>query len=162
MDIIDLDQTLPRLKAAMNVLANTAFRKGSIVFVIEDERYKHQVDVLAKSLGQYSLNKSSLTSKITRKRFDYAFFTGEKMPDCFFFFSLHNEFKTQNVQFYDWANMVHACSIGVVDTDVNPTAMTYRIPSSDDGEDVVNFYCDLIEKVVVRAYKMRAVFEKSK
>ena len=56
MDIIDLEQTLPRLKAALNVLGHSAFRRGKICIICENPKYRHAIDKLAEKLGQYSID----------------------------------------------------------------------------------------------------------
>lgn len=156
MDIIDLDQTCARLKAAMNVIGNSAFRKAKICFICENPRFRYDVDALASDLGQFTIE--SMTEDVVT-RFDRAFETGEKMPDIFVFFGTGNATATGMSYFVDLANKVHACSIGFVDTDCNPSAMTYRIPANDDSPVAMRFYMNLCSDIIKYGYKLRQDME---
>lgn len=158
MDIIDLDQTIPRLKAALNVLGNSAFRKGKICIICENPRYRHEVDRLAEKIGQYSID---VVTASTNKRFNHAFLTGEKMPDVFIFVGVLNQSQVAASPFIDLANRVHSCTIGLVDTDVNPTGITYRIPGNDDSKSSVNLFLEIIHDVITEGYKLREDFIKA-
>ena len=83
------------------------------------------------------------------------------MPDVFIFVGVLNQSQVSASPFIDLANRVHACTIGLVDSDVNPTGMTYRIPGNDDSAESVHLFLDLIHDVVVQGYKYREDFIKA-
>jgi small subunit ribosomal protein S2 len=83
------------------------------------------------------------------------------MPDVFVFVGVLNQSQVSASPFIDIANRVHSCTIGLVDTDVNPTGITYRIPGNDDSADSVHLFLDLVHDVVTQGYKFREDFIKA-
>merc|ERR1719436_16445 len=159
MDIIDLDQAHPRFLAAMNVLAHSIFRKGRIVLVCENPKYYHQVDSLARKCSFHSMAEYEGSSKISDKRYSSAYLSGEQMPDVWVFLGVNGPTGVENSQLLNLCNMTFGLSIGFVDTDVNPTACTYRIPANDDSDECIAYYLEVIEKIYEKANGAREDYD---
>ena len=53
ISVIDLDETLPRLKRAMNFVSHVVYRNGIIVFANERPHFTRVTQELAKECGEY-------------------------------------------------------------------------------------------------------------
>ena len=159
MDIIDLDQSHPRFLAAMNVLAHSIFRKGRICIVCDNPKYFHKVDRLSRKCNFYSMAEYEGLSKESQKRWTQSYLTGEKMPDVWVFLGVNGPDGIHTSELVNLCNMTFGLSIGIVDTDVNPTCCTYRVPGNDDSDSAIDFYLKVIEEIWERASRVREEYD---
>jgi len=147
MDIIDLDQSLPRFIGAMSVLAHSIYREGRVMLICENPKYWKLVNNLSVKCGFYNLNQYDFESLTHKLRWLNSHISGEKMPDVCIFLGVNNMNGLAQTELLDYCNRSYGLSIGFVDSDVNPTACTYRIPANDDSKESIEYYCKIIEEV---------------
>jgi len=150
IDIIDLNKTLTHMQLALNFLAHMAYRRAVILFILQSSQYGHHVEKAAIACGEYSHTRQWKIGLFTNKRF------GEKTryPDvCVFLSTKTGSQQPQHPAIGECAKMGIA-TVGIVDTNVNPTIITYPIPGNDDTLESIEHYLHLF-KGAITAGKMR-------
>lgn len=151
-DIIDLDQTMEHLQQALNFTAHVAYRGGIILFVSRKRQFVHLVENTAKGCGEYAHTRYWQGGLLTNAPVQYG--PGVRLPDLIIFLStLNNVFQT-HVGIRDAAKM-NIPSIGVVDSNCNPSLITYPIPGNDDTPVAMELYCRLFKMTITRAKDKR-------
>ncbi|XP_067397937.1 small ribosomal subunit protein uS2m [Emydura macquarii macquarii] len=155
-DIIDLDQTVEHLQQALNFTAHVAYRKGIILFVSRNRQFGHLVDVTAKDCGEYAHTRYWVGGLLTNAHVQYG--TGIRLPDLLIFLSTLNNVFEPHVAVRDAAKM-NIPTVGVVDTNCNPSIITYPIPGNDDSPLAMELYCRLFKMTIIRAKNKRKQME---
>ncbi|XP_072310637.1 small ribosomal subunit protein uS2m [Eucyclogobius newberryi] len=151
-DIINLDQTMEHLQQALNFTAHIAYRSGIILFVSRRRQFVHLVEKTAKECGEYAHTRYWQGGLLTNAPVQYG--SGVRLPDLMIFFStLNNVFQT-HVGIRDAAKM-NIPTIGVVDSNCNPSLITYPIPGNDDTPVAMEMYCRLFKMTINRAKDKR-------
>jgi len=154
-DIFDLDVTLQHMHCALNFIAHIAYLNGAILFIMKSHQHGHQVEVSAKRCGEYAHTRPWKLGQFTGIQSGSPFTTGKvRLPDVCVFLST-----TVNV--YEQHEAVVECAkvgiptVAVVDSNVNPTIITYPIPGNDDSPASINLYLRLFEKAINLGKKKR-------
>ncbi|XP_042365298.1 28S ribosomal protein S2, mitochondrial [Plectropomus leopardus] len=151
-DIIDLDQTVELFQQALNFTAHVAYRGGVILFVSRRRQFGHLVESTAKFCGEYAHTRYWQGGLLTNAPIQYG--PGVRLPDLIVFLStLNNVFQT-HVGIRDAAKM-NIPTVGVVDSNSNPSLVTYPIPGNDDTPAAMELYCRLFRLTVNRAKEKR-------
>ncbi|CAL9682227.1 unnamed protein product [Knipowitschia caucasica] len=151
-DIIDLDQTMEHLQQALNFTAHIAYRGGVILFVSRRRQFVHLIENTAKECGEYAHTRYWQGGLLTNAPVQYG--AGVRLPDLMVFLStLNNVFQT-HVGVRDAAKM-NIPTIGVVDSNCNPSLVTYPIPGNDDTPIAMEMYCRLFKMTINRAKDKR-------
>uniref|UniRef100_A0A3B1K6R8 Small ribosomal subunit protein uS2m n=1 Tax=Astyanax mexicanus TaxID=7994 RepID=A0A3B1K6R8_ASTMX len=156
VDIIDLDQTMDHLQRALNFTAHVAYRGGIVLFVSRRRQFAHLVERTAQGCGEYAHTRYWQGGLLTNAPVQYG--AGVRLPDLIIFLStLNNVFQT-HVGLRDAAKM-NIPTIGVVDSNCNPSLVTYPVPGNDDTPISMELYCRLFKMTINRAKGKRKQME---
>ncbi|KAM9324245.1 small ribosomal subunit protein uS2m [Gastrophryne carolinensis] len=155
-DIIDLDQSLEQLQLMLNFTAHIAYRKGIILFVTRRRQFSHLVENLAKECGEYAHTRFWRGGLLTNSNIQYG--SGVRLPDLIVFLSTLNNVFEQHVAIRDAAKM-NIPTAAIVDTNCNPSLITYPVPGNDDSPASMELYCQLLKSVITRAKDKRRQME---
>jgi len=130
--IIDLDQTLPLLRRAANLVRAVARSRGSIVFIGTRPDLQPVVQKAARRLGKqgYSVGDRWIPGTLTNRRH---FFGNEvdklkAIPDLAVILN-----PMQNMNAIRECAAEHVPTIGVIDSNVDPRIVMYPIPANDEN-----------------------------
>ncbi|XP_061822481.1 small ribosomal subunit protein uS2m [Nerophis lumbriciformis] len=155
-DIIDLDQTMEHLQLALNFMAHVAFRGGIILFVSRRRQFSHLVESTARDCGEYAHTRYWQGGLLTNAHIQYG--AGVRLPDLVVFLSTLNNVFQQHVGVRDAAKM-NIPTVGVVDSNCNPSLLTYPVPGNDDTPVAMEMYCRLFKMTINRAKDKRRQME---
>lgn len=155
-DIIDLDQTVEHLQLALNFTAHVAYRGGIILFVSRRRQFCHLVESTAKDCGEYAHTRYWQGGLLTNGPIQYG--PGVRLPDLIIFLSTLNNVFQQHVGIRDAAKM-NIPTVGVVDSNCNPSLVTYPVPGNDDTPAAMELYCRLFKMTIRRAKDKRKQVE---
>ncbi|KAK5852334.1 hypothetical protein PBY51_023809 [Eleginops maclovinus] len=155
-DIIDLDQTVEHLQLALNFTAHVAYRGGVILFVSRQRQFSQLVENTAKGCGEYAHTRYWQGGLLTNAPIQYG--PGVRLPDLIVFLSTLNNVFQQHVGIRDAAKM-NIPTIGVVDSNCNPSLLTYPVPGNDDTPIAMELYCHLFKMIINRAKDKRKHME---
>jgi small subunit ribosomal protein S2 len=157
--IIDLDQTVARLREALNFTAHIAFRGGIILFVNRSRQTGHIVENAARDCGEFAhcrfFNPGTF---VNSERF---FSAAIRAPDLVIFFNCHNSVFKTHIAVRDTAKLLIP-SVGIVDTSCDPTLITYPVPGNDDTPCAIELYAKLFKQAVLLGKsKRKQILEES-
>ncbi|XP_041706451.1 28S ribosomal protein S2, mitochondrial-like [Coregonus clupeaformis] len=155
-DIIDLDQTVEHLQSALNFTAHIAYRGGVILFVSRRRQFGHLVESTAQDCGEYAHTRYWQGGLLTNAPIQYG--PGVRLPDLIVFLSTLNNVFQQHVGVRDAAKM-NIPTVGVVDSNCNPSLVTYPVPGNDDTPAAMELYCRLFKMTINRAKDKRRQME---
>ncbi|KYO23391.1 small ribosomal subunit protein uS2m [Alligator mississippiensis] len=155
-DMIDLDQTMDHLQLALNFTAHIAYRKGIILFVCRNRQFGHMVELTAKNCGEYAHTRYWQGGLLTNTHTIYG--GSVRLPDLLIFLSTLSNVFEPHVAVRDAAKM-NIPTVGVVDTNCNPSLITYPIPGNDDSPLAMKLYCKLFKMTITRAKHKRKQME---
>ncbi|XP_030005348.1 small ribosomal subunit protein uS2m [Sphaeramia orbicularis] len=155
-DIIDLDQTVEHLQQALNFTAHVAYRGGVILFVSRRRQFSHLIENTAKDCGEYAHTRYWQGGLLTNAHIQYG--VGVRLPDLIIFLSTLNNVFQQHVAIRDAAKM-NIPTVGVVDSNCNPSLVTYPVPGNDDTPVAMELYCRLFKMTINRAKDRRRQME---
>ncbi|KAM6976232.1 small ribosomal subunit protein uS2m [Tautogolabrus adspersus] len=155
-DIIDLDQTVEHLEQALNFTAHVAYRGGVILFVSRRRQFSHLVEKTAKDCGEYAHTRYWQGGLLTNAPVQYG--PGVRLPDLIIFLSTLNNVFQQHMGIRDAAKM-NIPTVGVVDSNCNPSLVTYPVPGNDDTPAAMELYCRLFKMTINRAKDKRKQME---
>ncbi|KAK5879243.1 hypothetical protein CesoFtcFv8_024566 [Champsocephalus esox] len=155
-DIIDLDQTVEHLQLALNFTAHVAYRGGIILFVSRQRQFSQLVESTAQGCGEYAHTRYWQGGLLTNAPIQYG--PGVRLPDLIVFLSTLNNVFQQHVAIRDAAKM-NIPTIGVVDSNCNPSLLTYPVPGNDDTPIAMELYCHLFKMIINRAKDKRKRME---
>lgn len=175
--IFDLDQTAARLREALNFTAHIAFRGGVILFLnrsrhvnkciwihsfeslINHQTFNfwqtvHMVERTAKECGEYAHCRQWQMGTFTDSQNYYQAVT--RLPDLMLFFStLYNSFE-MHPAVKDAAKLLIP-SVGIVDTNCDPTLVTFPVPGNDDTYFAIKLYCQLFKQAILLGKEKRKI-----
>ena len=149
--IIDLDTTLEHLRLALNVTAHIAYRRGIILFINERSQFERLIQQTARDCGEYFSTHKWRGGTLTNS---YMLLGTLRLPDLAIFLSVPPS-KTAIKE----VAMCNIPSIGIVDSDCNPSRITYPIPGNDDTPSAMRLYCRLFGDVIKQAKVKRKEIE---
>lgn len=155
-DIINLDLTMEHLKLALNFTAHVAYRGGIILFINRRRQFCHLVETTAKECGEYAHTRYWQGGILTNGNNHYGL--GVRLPDLIVFLSTLNNVFQQHVAVRD-AAMMNIPTVGVVDSNSNPSLITYPVPGNDDTPSAMELYCRLFKMTITRAKDKRRQME---
>ncbi|KAA0719791.1 28S ribosomal protein S2, mitochondrial [Triplophysa tibetana] len=156
VDILDLDQTAEHLQRALNFTAHVAYRSGIILFICRRRQYSHLVETTARECGEYAHTRYWQGGLLTNAPVQYS--PGVRLPDLIIFLSTLNNVFQPHVGIRDAAKM-NIPTIGVVDSNCNPSLITYPVPGNDDTPAAMEMYCRLFKMTINRAKDKRRQME---
>lgn len=131
--IIDLEQTLPMLRRAANVVRAIAQNGGMILFVGTSPALRPIVSKAAERLGEYGffIGERWLPGTLTNRMgiFGTEMAKSKKLkPDCVIFLNPLN-----NLHAIRECAIEHIPTVGIVDSNVDPRIVMYGIPGNDES-----------------------------
>lgn len=130
--IIDLDQTLPLLRRAANLVRAVSKRRGQIVFIGTRPDLQPVVQKAAARLGKqgYSVGDRWLPGTLTNRKhfFGAAGQNLKTIPDLAIILN-----PTKNMNAIREFAVEHVPTIGIIDSNVDPRIVMYPIPANDEN-----------------------------
>ncbi|XP_015786307.1 28S ribosomal protein S2, mitochondrial [Tetranychus urticae] len=145
--IIDLNQTVARLKDALNFTAHIAFRGGVILFVSNHKETGQYVEKIAKECGEYAHCRHYQSATFTAS--EVFFGKVMRLPDLCIFLSTFNNVFLEHDGVRDCAKLFIP-SIAICDTNSDPRLVTYPVPGNDDTPSAIHLYCDLFKQAILK------------
>ncbi|XP_016325586.1 28S ribosomal protein S2, mitochondrial-like [Sinocyclocheilus anshuiensis] len=152
IDIIDLEQTAEHLQRALNFTAHVAYRSGIILFVSRRRQFSQLIETTARECGEYAHTRYWKGGLLTNAPIQYS--PGVRLPDLIVFFSTLNNVFQQHVGIRDAAKM-NIPTVGIVDSNCNPSLIAYPVPGNDDTPVAMEMYCRLFKMTINRAKDKR-------
>jgi len=149
--IIDLNQTVPLLKEALNVLSHVVYNHGVVLFASTDPRHDFVIQKTARLSGEYFITRQWYQGQFTNARHFYK--TDKILPDIVIAMNLTRFQKVKEL--VEEASRCNIPVIGLVDTDCDARMVTYPVPANDDTTESVAKLCDIFEKAITRAKARR-------
>lgn len=150
--IFDLEQTDKLLQHALVVTAEMAYREGIILFIHQSRQNGHLVEAAAKECGEYAYCRRWSSSVFTDSQ--RTFGTVTRLPDLVVIFSLLEKVNELHRAVTISAKMLIP-SVGICDTNADPTLVTYPVPGNDDSPQSIEFYCRLFKTAVMNGKQKR-------
>ncbi|XP_054770271.2 small ribosomal subunit protein uS2m-like [Lytechinus pictus] len=150
--IMDLDQTVPLLKSALNFTAHIAYRNGIILFVNRVPQFAHAVEEMARACGEYAHTRHWQKGCFTNAQIQMG--PGTRLPDLIIFLNTLNDVFSQHQAVTDAAKM-NIPTVAVVDSNCNPNLITYPVPGNDDTPVAVELYMRLFKEAVLLGKQKR-------
>lgn len=151
-DIIDLDQTLPLLRYALNVTAHIAFRAGVIMFVSRHQQTLPIVEKTALECGEFSHCREWKGGTFTNANVQFNAIT--RLPDLVIFLSTHDTVFEQHKALVESAKL-NIPTVGILDTSCDPSLVTYPVPGNDDSAESILLYCHLFKQAILLGKEKR-------
>ncbi|KAM7288629.1 28S ribosomal protein S2, mitochondrial [Ixodes scapularis] len=151
--IIDLDQTVPHLFRALNFAAHIAYRDGIILFVTRNQQTSHMVEEAAKACGEFAHTRWWRPGLFPNS--ERQFGTVTRLPDLVVLLSTLDTVFEEHLAVRECARMLIPTA-AVVDTNCNPSLVTYPVPGNDDTPSAVELYCRLFKEAILRGKARRA------
>lgn len=147
MHIIDLDKTAVMLRRALVATAQMAEHDCTFLWLgPQDVQKRKIVERQAKKAGAFTIQGArwiggTLTNPIKSNqaaRFDY------RVPDCVFVVDTQRHLPALKE-----ARLCGIPTVGIVDSDCDPSMVTYPIPGNDDGAHAIYLYCSLMRIAIL-------------
>ncbi len=147
LHILDLDHTLPLLHTALNVTAHIAYRGGIVLFINERPQFEGLIQRTARDCGEYFITQKWRGGSLTNS---YMLLGTLRLPDLVIFTSIPPS-KTAIKE----TAMSCIPSVGVVDSDCDPSQIMYPVPGNDDSPSAIRLYCELFSRAVLLGKEQR-------
>nr|CAG4648815.1 EOG090X0B5N [Polyphemus pediculus] len=144
--IFDLDQTAVLLREALNFTAHVAHRGGIILFVCHNPQHTLTVEYAAQEAGEFSHAREWNFNILTNSEKIYGGVT--RLPDLCILLSTLNPMAMEHTAVRDAAKMCIP-TVGIVDSNCNPSLITYPVPGNDDSHSAILLYCDLFRDAIL-------------
>ena len=155
-DIIDLEQTATHLQLALNFTAHVAYRGGIILFVSRKRQFSHLIENVARDCGEYAHTRYFKGGLLTNAPLLLGPMV--RLPDLIIFLHTLNNVFEPHIAVRDAAKM-NIPTVGIVDTNCNPSLITYPVPGNDDSPVAVQLFCRLFRTSIRRAKEKRKQVE---
>jgi len=142
-DVIDLDKTLVHMKLALNFIAHMSYRHAVILFIMQSSQFGHEIEKVAEECGQYSHTRIWKKGMFTAAQEN----TKQRYPDVAIFLSTSIGSLGQHPAVNECAKMGIA-TVGVCDSNVDPSIITYPVPGNDDTRESIDIYLDLFKRAI--------------
>lgn len=153
--IIDLEQTAALMRQALQVAAEIAFRKGVILFVMENRQNAHLVEETAKECGEFAYCRRWNDEVFTNSQKKFGSVT--RLPDLCIFLSTRGAFGQHRAVLMSAKMMIP--TIGICDTNSDPTLVTWAVPGNDDTPDSIALYCQMFKQAILNGKERRQTTE---
>jgi small subunit ribosomal protein S2 len=156
--IFDLNQTDLLLKKALNFTAHIAYRGGIIVFFNRNPLNAHLVEKTAMECQEFSHTRFWRGGVYTNANVQFG--TVTRLPDLCIFLNTMNNVMVPHTAIRDSAKM-NIPTIGILDSNCNPSLITYPVPGNDDTPTAIELYCEVFKQAILRGKaKRKEYFEK--
>lgn len=156
--IIDLRETEKHLKKALNFTAHIAYRGGIIVFFNRNAMNGHKVEKTAIECKEFSHTRFWRGGVFTNANVQFG--TVTRLPDLCIFLNTMNNIMAQHTAVRDCAKM-NIPTIGIVDTNCNPSLISYPVPGNDDTPTSIDLYCEVFKQAILKGKAKREEYFKA-
>lgn len=139
--IFNLEETLKCLRVALTFIRGVAQRGGIILFVNTRPQFESIVRTTAIEAGEYYITQKWVPGIITNR---LRAFEQNIKPDAVIFLSM----PVSSVGIAE-TEKGQVPSVGICDSDCDPTKIMYPIPGNDDGIDPMRLYCSLFKSAIL-------------
>ncbi|XP_059485687.1 small ribosomal subunit protein uS2m [Neocloeon triangulifer] len=139
--VFDLDTTASLLRRSLHVLANVVYRDGVVLFLSPPSQgpTARATELCAQRCKEFSHVRKWREGTFTNSEKKFGLVT--RLPDlCIFIGTPHDAI-------VECAKM-NIPSIGIVDSNTDPTYITYHIPGNDDSASSINYFCKLFSNTI--------------
>uniref|UniRef100_A0A6G1SBN6 Small ribosomal subunit protein uS2m n=1 Tax=Aceria tosichella TaxID=561515 RepID=A0A6G1SBN6_9ACAR len=150
--IFDLERTTKLLNQALLVAAEIAYRKGIILFVNQSRQTGHLAEAAAKECGEYAYCRR-WTNKILSDA-QQTFNSVTRLPDLIILLSVVEKVNELHEAVTMSAKMLIP-TVGICDTNADPTLVTYPVPGNDDTPQSIELYCKLFKQAILNGKQKR-------
>lgn len=150
--IFDLEQTVKLLQHALVVTAEIAYRDGIVLFVHQSRQNGHLVEAAAQECNEYAYCRRWSNAVLTNSQRTFGAVT--RLPDLIVVFSVLEKVNHLH-QAVIMAAKALIPSVGICDTNADPTLVTYPVPGNDDSPQSIELYCRLFKTAVMNGKAKR-------
>lgn len=150
--LFDLEQTDKLLQHALVVASEIAYRSGIILFVHQSRQNGHIVESTAKECSEYAYCRRWSDAVLTDAQRTFGAVT--RLPDLVIILSVLEKVNELHSAVSMSAKALIP-SIGICDTNANPTLVTYPVPGNDDSPQSIEFYCKLFKTAILNGKSKR-------
>jgi len=151
--IIDLNITLKNMKVALHFLSNIVYKNGVVCFVSGNPKFDYLIQKTARECSEYFVTRSWKPGTFA----DVHNILGtSRIPDLVIAFNFSRFEKASRLAVRE-CEIVNIPTIGICDTDCDPTSVTFPIPGNDDTMQSMQLYCDLFNQAIVNAKRLRDI-----
>lgn len=145
--IFDLDETAIHLRKALNFAAHIAYRDGLILFVGRNPQCTNLIENTAKECGEFAHARYWRKGLFTNSTMQFQEVT--RLPDLCIFLNTLNDVLLPHEGITESAKMLIP-TIAIVDSNCNPSLITYPVPGNDDSQVSIEFYCNIFKQAILR------------
>lgn len=145
--IFDLDKTALFLRKALNFAAHIAYRDGVILFLGRNPQCTNLIENTAKECGEYAHARFWRKGLFTNSVMQFQEVT--RLPDLCIFLNTLNDVLQPHIGITESAKMMIP-TIGIVDSNTNPSLITYPVPGNDDSQISIELYCNVFKEAILR------------
>jgi small subunit ribosomal protein S2 len=160
--VIDLDQTLPLLRRAANLVRSVAYAYGTIVFIGTRPDLRPVVQKAAERVGEqgYCVGDRWLPGTLTNKLQVYGADVVQEervVPDLAILLN-----PMSNMNAIRECAIEHVPTIGIVDSNVDPRIVMYPIPANDESTRTAELVAGVLSIAGREGAALRVAKEKKK
>ena len=155
-DIINLDHTVAHLERALNFTAHVAFRKGIICLFSRYPQHIPVVERAAVEMKEYAFCKQWKDGLFTDSTRRYGAVV--RLPDLCIFLHTHDKMNEPHPALNEAAKMLIP-TVGICDTDIDPSQITYPVPGNDDSMTSLHLYIRLFKEAIQKGKNKRKQLE---
>jgi small subunit ribosomal protein S2 len=144
--VFDLERTAKLLNDALLIAAEIAYRNGIILFVNPSRQTGHIAETAAKECGEYAYCRRWDNKVLSDAQKTFKAVT--RLPDLIILLSVVEKVNELHEAVTMSAKMLIP-TIGICDTNADPTLVTYPIPGNDDTPQSIELYCKLFKQAVL-------------
>jgi small subunit ribosomal protein S2 len=150
--IFDLERTQKLLNQALLVTAEIAYRKGIILFLNQSRQTGHLAEAAAKECGEYAYCRRWSNKVLSDSQQTFGSVT--RLPDLIILLSVLEKVNELHAAVPMSAKMLIP-TVGVCDTNADPTLITYPVPGNDDTPHSIELYCKLFKQAILNGKRKR-------
>ncbi|VDN02378.1 unnamed protein product [Thelazia callipaeda] len=151
--IFDLQKTRESLIIALNFVAQIAMRGGMFLFITTERNNMLMVEQQALGIGEFAHVR--IWQQDTLLNSKAIFGAPVRLPDTIIFLSTLTSVLETHPAVREAAKMVIP-TVGVVDSNSDPTYITYPIPGNDDSTQSVKYFMDCFVKAIKMGKELRS------
>lgn len=153
--VIDLEQTKELLFKALNFAAHMAYREAVILFVSQARDHQMILEATAKRLGEYAHTRRWRVGTLTDSQSSFGSLV--RLPDLVILSSTHSHVFAQPHPIITEANKMSIPTIALVDSNSDPTYITYPVPGNDDTHTAVKYFLARLQHAIGTAKEQRSI-----
>lgn len=149
MHIIDVEQSAAQMRKGLDMITEIVLAGGTVLFLNTRRQFEAATRRAATTSGSYFVTKKWLGGTLTNSMNLLGSTIKPDLIICMSMPILGSVVKE--------ANQSLVPTIGIVDTDCDPTGLTLVIPGNDDSEESIKLYLYLMNKAIIEAKAQRVV-----